>query len=67
MTFELEMKVAWPNKTQHCAGKAADEAHQNGEMWNEASHENGECNHTDAPAQTPHFQFTVEFPDLWKD
>lgn len=67
MALELEMEVARPDEAQHSAGEASDEAHQDGEVRNETSHENCEENDADAPAQTPDLQLAVELPDLWED
>lgn len=41
MALQLQVEVAGPDKAQHGTGEAADKAHQDLEVRNEAGHENG--------------------------
>lgn len=46
MPLELQVEVAWPDERQHGARETADEAHQDGEVWNGYRHHNSAEDHT---------------------
>lgn len=60
--FEFEVEVARPDEGEHGAGEAADEAHQDGEMWDGNGHDGREDDEGDAEGQTPDFEFAVQGP-----
>ena len=56
------MEVARPDEGEHSAREAADETHQNGEMWNGYGHQDGEDDQSDSHGQSPDFELAVQSP-----
>lgn len=64
VALQLQMEVARPYERQHCAGEAADEAHQYGEVRYGYGHEHGAQYDDHAERQAPHLELAVQVPDV---
>lgn len=64
VSLELQVEVARPDEAQHGTREAADEAHQDREMGDEAGHQDSEHDDADAPHKPPNLQLAVELPNL---
>lgn len=64
VALQLQMEVARPYERQHCAGEAADEAHQYGEVRYRYGHEHGAHYDDHAERQAPHLELAVQVPDV---
>ena len=61
-SFQFKMEVAGPDERQHGTRETADQAHENGEMWDPDGHDDGEGDHSNADSKSPHFQLAIQCP-----
>ena len=57
------MEDGWPDEGEHAAGKATDEAHQDGEVRDDDREHDGHHHDHDPEAQAPDLQLAVQSPD----
>lgn len=53
MSAQLEMEEARPDERQKASSKAANEAHQDGEVRNDHCEDDGDNHHDHSESQTP--------------
>ena len=51
--LDAEVEVSGPDKRQHVPGKTADQAHQNGEVWDEDCHQHRENDNSQTEYHSP--------------
>lgn len=63
MPPQIEMEDAGPDKREETSGKVSNEAHENGEVWNEDRKDDRDHNNPNPVSKTPDLQLSIQRPD----
>lgn len=60
---QIEVEDAGPDKREETSGKVSNEAHENGEVWNEDRKDDRDHNNPNPVSKTPDLQLSIQRPD----